>query len=162
VLLLCFFFISLLLTCSELFSYPYSYPFHFPSFSCTTICCSPFQLLFLPLSIHSFSHLHLPLLSSPTCQHITPPSYLTTCWIAYCTNCTQLQSSAIPDTSTPYLEQWNTPKHTQGPQNPVAPIPLHPPTHPFFHPHSFSATFINSQKYITSLITILPPHTPTI
>jgi hypothetical protein len=34
-------------------SYPYSYPLHFPSFSCTTIHCSLSQILFLPLLMHS-------------------------------------------------------------------------------------------------------------
>jgi hypothetical protein len=37
-----------------------SYPLYFPSFSCTTIHCFPYQLLFLLLLIHS-----LPLSSSP-------------------------------------------------------------------------------------------------
>jgi hypothetical protein len=37
----------------SLFSYSRSYPFHVTSFSCTMIHCSPSQLLFLPLLIHS-------------------------------------------------------------------------------------------------------------
>jgi hypothetical protein len=58
-LLLYLFFV--LLTLTSLFSYPYSYPLHFLSFSCATIHCSPSQLLFLPLLIHS-----LPLSSPPS------------------------------------------------------------------------------------------------
>jgi hypothetical protein len=47
-----FFFFSVLLTSPSLFSYPYTYPIHFPSFSCATIHCSLSQLLFLPLLIY--------------------------------------------------------------------------------------------------------------
>jgi hypothetical protein len=50
----------------------YSYPLHFPSFSCATIHCSPSQLFFLSLLMHSFpvftSASYLPL----TCHHTTP------------------------------------------------------------------------------------------
>jgi hypothetical protein len=49
---------------TSLFSYSCSYPLYFPS-SCTTIHCFPSHLLFLPLLIHSFPHIHLPLLSFP-------------------------------------------------------------------------------------------------
>jgi hypothetical protein len=62
--LLCFF-SSALLTSPSLFSYPYSYPLQLPSFSCATIHFSPSQLLFLLLLI-TFSHVHHPLLSSPS------------------------------------------------------------------------------------------------
>jgi hypothetical protein len=54
------FFFSILLISPSLFSYPYSYPLHFPSFSYATIHYSPSQLLFLPLLIHSLPHLHFP------------------------------------------------------------------------------------------------------
>jgi hypothetical protein len=85
------------LTLQSLFSYPSSYLLHFPSFSCAIIHCSPSQLLFLCLLIHSLSYLHPH--SSPTCHHTTPPSYtLSPCWLAYCTNHTCYQPSAIPDT----------------------------------------------------------------
>jgi hypothetical protein len=47
------FIIPVLLTSPSLFSSPYSYPLYFPSFSCATIHCSPSQILFLPLLIHS-------------------------------------------------------------------------------------------------------------
>jgi hypothetical protein len=84
-------FFSVLLISPSLFSYPYSYSLHFPSFSCTIIHCLPVQLLFLPLFIHSliFTSCSYP---SPTCHHTIPLSYtLTTQWLAYCTNYTQPQ-----------------------------------------------------------------------
>jgi hypothetical protein len=62
-LLLYLFFFFVLSTLTSLFSYPYSYPLHFLPFSFTTIYYSLSQLLFLPLLIHSFPRLHLPLLS---------------------------------------------------------------------------------------------------
>jgi hypothetical protein len=64
---LCFFlfFIPALLNSPSLFTYPYSYPLHFPSFFCATIHCSPSQLFFLTLLIYSFPCLQVPLLSSP-------------------------------------------------------------------------------------------------
>jgi hypothetical protein len=69
------FFIPALLTPSSLFCYPYSHSLHSPSFSCTIIHCSPSQLLFLPLLIHSFPCLHLPFRYSP---NLSPyyPSFL--------------------------------------------------------------------------------------
>jgi hypothetical protein len=94
--------------------------------------CSPSQLLFLPLLIHSLPVFASPSYTSPTCHHTTPPSYtLTTCWLAYCTNHTPLQppSPAIPDTGTLHHNSKNTPKHTQGLQNPAAPISLPSPIH---------------------------------
>jgi hypothetical protein len=64
-----------------------------------------------------------------------PPSYtLTTHWLTYCTNCTHPQPPAIPDSSTFHCNNRNTPQHKQGPQNPVTPIHLPPPTQPFSHP----------------------------
>jgi hypothetical protein len=42
------FFCPVLLTSPSLFSYHYSYPLHFPSFSCTTIHCSPSTTLSAP------------------------------------------------------------------------------------------------------------------
>jgi hypothetical protein len=62
---LCFFLGGGLLTSPSLLSYPYSYPLHFPSFSCATIHCTTFQLLFLPLLIHYLQLSSPPLLSSP-------------------------------------------------------------------------------------------------
>jgi hypothetical protein len=69
-LLLYLLFFSVLLTSPSLFSYAYSYPLHFPSFSCATIYCSPSQLLLLPLLIHSLP-LSFPNLSPhyPTLLH---------------------------------------------------------------------------------------------
>jgi hypothetical protein len=49
------FFLSVLSTSPSLSSHPYSHPFHSPSFSSATIHCSPSQVLFLLLLIHSFS-----------------------------------------------------------------------------------------------------------
>jgi hypothetical protein len=126
------FLIPVLLILPSLFSYPYSYPLHFPSFSYVAIYCSPSQLLFLPLLIHSFpvftSFSHPP----PTCHHTIPPSYtLTTHRLTYCTNFTQPQRPAIPDTITLHYNNRNTTKHTQGPQNPVAPITLPQSLTPF-------------------------------
>jgi hypothetical protein len=61
------FFIPVLLTPSLLFIHPYSHPLHSSSFSCTTIHCSPSQLSFLPILIHSFPCPHLPLPYSLEC-----------------------------------------------------------------------------------------------
>jgi hypothetical protein len=59
--------------------------------------------------------------SPPPCHQTTPPSYtLTTYLPAYCTNCTQTQSPAVPDTSSLHYNR-NTPKHIQGPQKPSSP-----------------------------------------
>jgi hypothetical protein len=74
------FFFPVSLNSPSLFSYPSSYPLHFPSFSCATIHCSPSQLLFQPLLIHSFPGFMPLFYPPPTCQHTIPPSYtLTTC-----------------------------------------------------------------------------------
>jgi hypothetical protein len=69
--LILIFIIPVVLTLPSLLSYPYSYPLHFLSF-CATIHCSPSQLLFLPLPIHSFPYLHFSLLPAP---NLLPPSY---------------------------------------------------------------------------------------
>jgi hypothetical protein len=97
----------------------------------------------------------------PTHHYTIPPSCtLTTCWLAYCTNCMQPPPPAIPDTNTLQYNNRNMSKHTQGPQNPAAPITLNPPTHPFsHHPFLVLIFFTNSPKSITSLITITPPPT---
>jgi hypothetical protein len=106
------FFIPILITPSSIFSYPYSHPLHSPSFCCTTIHCSPSQLLFLPLLIHSFP-LHLPLPCSPNLlPHYPSLLHITTCCLVYCINCTQPQPPAIPDTNTLHYNNTNTPKHT--------------------------------------------------
>jgi hypothetical protein len=86
-----FIFIIPVLTSLSLFFNHYSYPLHFPSFCCATIHGSPSQLFFLPPLIHSFPHLHLPLL--PSHNHTTLPSYtLTTCWLPTVYNPSPLQS----------------------------------------------------------------------
>jgi hypothetical protein len=105
--------------------------YYIPLFSLLTTLSAPSHPLF-PLSFPSPSHL------PPTCHHTTPPSYtLTTCWLAYSTNRTQPQPPAIPDTNTLYYNNRNTPKHTQGSQNPETLITLNPHTHSFSHPPSF-------------------------
>jgi hypothetical protein len=145
--------------------------FLFPFYSCITISIItillslfwPFSLslllyykpLFsLPTTLSAPSHPLFPVFTSPfyhspTCHHTTPPSYtLTTYWLAYCSNCTQPLLPSISDTNTLCYNR-NTRKHTQGPQNPAATIPLNPPTHPFSH-SPFSATFTNSPNlYLT-------------
>jgi hypothetical protein len=63
--LLLYLFFLVLLAFPLLFSSPYSYPLHFLSFSCAAIHCSPLQLPFLPLLIHTFQYICLLLLSFP-------------------------------------------------------------------------------------------------
>jgi hypothetical protein len=125
-----FFFILLLSTPISQFSYPYSHLLHSPFFSCTTIHSFPSQLLFLPLLIHSFPCLYLSLPSSPNLS----PHYHSLLHTQYLlTIPTQPQPPAIPDTSTLHYNNRNTPKHTQGPQNPATPITLNPPNQSFFY-----------------------------
>jgi hypothetical protein len=69
---------SVLLTSPSLFSYPYSYPPHFPSFSCATIHCSPSQILFLPLLMYSIPIFTSLFYAPSTCHHTVPPSHLLT------------------------------------------------------------------------------------
>jgi hypothetical protein len=146
-----------LLTLPSLFSYLYSYPFHFLSLSCATIQCSPSQLLVLPFSstlFPIFTSLSYP---PPTCQHTNPPSYtLTTHWLDNCTNYARPWPPAIPDTSTFHYNR-NIPKHAQGPQNPAVPfLSPHLPTlfpTPLLVPH-----LPISQISISSLITITLPN----
>jgi hypothetical protein len=81
---LCLFFV--LLTLPSLFSYPFSYPLHVPCFSCAIIHSFSSQVLVLLLFINSWLIFASRYYPSPTCHHITPPSYtLTTHWLAYCT-----------------------------------------------------------------------------
>jgi hypothetical protein len=47
--------------------------FNSPALSCTTIHCSPFKLLFLPLLIHFFPCFHISLPSSPILSPNDPP-----------------------------------------------------------------------------------------
>jgi hypothetical protein len=51
----------------------------------------------------------------------------------YYSNFTQLHTPAIPNTSTQYYNNRNTPKYIQKPQNPAAPILLPLLTHPNSH-----------------------------
>jgi hypothetical protein len=126
-----FYFFSVLLTLPLLSSHSYPCPFHSCPFSFATIHCPPSQLSFCP-----FLSTLSPIFTSssylaPTCHKTTPASYiLTTCWLAYCTNFTQPQPPAIPDTSTLHYTNRKTPKHTQGPQNPAAPKTLSSLTNP--------------------------------
>jgi hypothetical protein len=124
--LILIFIIPVLVTSSSLVSYPYSYPLHFPSFSCATIHCSPSNYSFCSSSTLSpiFTS---PFYPSPTCHHTAPPSYtLTDCWLVYCTNCTQLQPLAIPETRFPPLQQKYAQTHTRASS----------PSHFFPHPHT--------------------------
>jgi hypothetical protein len=96
-----------------------------PSLSLFLLCYNP--LVFFPITLSALL-IHSPHFSSSPNQTTFPFYTLTTCWPTYCTNFTQPQPPIIPDTSTlPYNR--NTPKHTQGPQNPAAPILLLPLTH---------------------------------
>jgi hypothetical protein len=120
-------------------------------FSLTTILSAPSH----PLAPLFTSPFHLP----PTCHHTTPPSYtLTMHWLACCKNCTQSQTLAIPDTSTLHYNNRNTPNTHKGQKtsslhsSSTTHTPLFPPT------PLFSATFTNSPKSITSLITITAPN----
>jgi hypothetical protein len=157
------FFKSALLASPSLFSCPYSYPLHFPSFSCATIHCSPSQLFFLPLLIQSFLCLHLSLLLSfPNLSQLYPSLLHTHHSV------TSLLSQpytppapAIPDTSTLHYNNRNTSKHTQGPQNPATPILLPLSTHPFSHTLFLVPHLPITHISISSLITITFP-TPTV
>jgi hypothetical protein len=153
------YFFSVLLTSPSLFSYPYSYSLHFPSFTYDIVHCSPSQLLFLPLLIHSPPCLRLLLLSSPSLSHITPPTLtthytLTTHWLEYCTNCTQYQSPAI---QTPFTTTTKIHPNTQKGHETQQPSYLLTHLSTPFPALLFHATLTNSQKSITSLITITPP-----
>jgi hypothetical protein len=119
---------SVLLTLPSLFSYPYSYPPHFPSFSCATIHCSPLNYSFFP-----FSSTPSPVFAPPFPPTCPPyPSLLHIHHLLASLLYWQYTSwhPAIPDTSTFYYNSRNIPKHTQGPQNPAASIPLPPPRPP--------------------------------
>jgi hypothetical protein len=147
-----FFFIPILLTSPLLFSFPYSYSLHFPSFSCATIYCSPSQLLllFLHLLIYSFPHLQLHLLFTPNLSPHYP--YLLHTHHSLTSLLHQLYTTpdpAIPDTL--HYNNRNTPKHTQWPQSLAAPVLL---------PPLFSTTLTNSPKSITNTtnITYLNSH----
>jgi hypothetical protein len=121
----------------SLFLLPY-----FSSFSFVTIHCSPSQLLFLPLLIHTLplSLLPPPIPPSPHYLFLLHIQHLLTSlpYQLYTT-----QPPAIPDSSILCDTNSSTPKHSQGPQNRAAhTTPLSPSIHPFSHP-TFSATFIN-------------------
>jgi hypothetical protein len=120
-------------------------------------------LFYLPITLSAPSHpLSPPIFTSlsypQTCHHTTLPFYtVTSHWLACRTNSTQPQLPAIPDTSTFHYNKRNTLKDTQRPQNPAAPIPFPPPTHPFLHPPLLVPHLPISQISISSLITITPP-----
>jgi hypothetical protein len=86
-------------------------------------------------NIFAFSSYH-----SPTCHHISSPSYtFTTDWLDYHTNHTPLIPPAIPDIITFHYNSGNTHKHTQGPKHPAATIALSDPP--------FSITFTNYPSF---------------
>jgi hypothetical protein len=113
-----------LLTSPSLFSYPYSFPLHFPPFSCVTIHCSPSQLLFLPLLIHSFPCL----LSSPTLSpHYSSllHTYHLLTSLLYRHNLSPLQSLTQAPSTTTEIHK-NTQKSHEPQQLPY--LFAHPPT----------------------------------
>jgi hypothetical protein len=139
-------FSSVLLKISSLFSYPYSYPLHFPSFFFVIIYCSPSQLLCLLFSSTLCPIFTSPSYPSPTFHHTAPPSYtLTTHWLTYCTNWTHPEPPVIPDRLTLHYNR-NAPKHTQGLQNTVTLIPSSPTHSPLFFP-PFSTNFTNYPSF---------------
>jgi hypothetical protein len=69
-------------------------------------------------------------------------------------------SPCNPDMNTLHYNNRNTPKHAQGWQNPAAPIPLSPPTHPFFCSVFLVPPLPITQISISSLITITPSQLP--
>jgi hypothetical protein len=80
----CGFFISIfipifffLLSLPSPSSHPYSHPFHSSSFSCAKTHCSPSQLLFLPLRIHSqpLPSTSPSILPQPVTRLPLPPTY---------------------------------------------------------------------------------------
>jgi hypothetical protein len=120
-------------------------PPHFPSFSCTKIHCSPSQLLFLQLLIHS-----LPVFTSPSHSPNLSPHYPSLLHIHYPLTSLLYQlyttpAPAILDTSTLHYNR-NTPKYLQGPQNLAALMLLPPAPTPFLAPLS-NATFTNFPNF---------------
>jgi hypothetical protein len=112
-------------------------------FSLPTTLSAPSQ----PLFCHVFTSPYYP---PPTCHHITPPSYtLTTHWLAYCTNCTQPQSPAIPDKSNPYCNNGNTttPKYSQRSQKNRGLCTYSPTQPPLFLTPLSSDTFTNYPNF---------------
>jgi hypothetical protein len=104
-----------------------------PSLSFLFLCYNP--LFSLPTTLCAPSHPLNPVFTSPcypspTYHYTTPPFYkLNTHWLPYCTNCTQLQTPAIPDTSILHYNNRNTHKHIKchKTQQPPYLFP-HPPT----------------------------------
>jgi hypothetical protein len=139
----------------------YSHLLHFPSFFCTTIHSSPFQLLFLPLVIHSFPS-STPLWPSPNLS----PHYLSLLHTYHLLTSLEYKLYTTPALCNPWhkhpplLQQKYTQTHTRV-TKPSSPIPLNPPTHPFSCSPYFSTTFTNSPKSIMNLMTITSP-TPTV
>jgi hypothetical protein len=117
--------------------------------------CSPSQLLFLPLLIHSLPVFTSPSYHSPTCRHTTPPSY-TLSSLLYQQYIPQDPASS--DTSTLHYNNRHIPKHTQGQQNPAAPILLIPHTHPIFALPFLVPPLPITQVSIASPINIIPPN----
>jgi hypothetical protein len=152
-----FFPLSILSTLPPSSSHPYSHNLHSLTFSCTKIHCSPSKLLFWLLLIHT---LPLPNLLLPFSPNLSPdcPTLLHTHHLLK-NLLHQLYTTltpAIPDISTLHYNNRYTPKHTQEPQNPAAPMPHSPSTHSFSHPPPFSAIFNNFPNSISNLLTITP------
>jgi hypothetical protein len=146
-----------LLTSSSIFSYPYSNPLHFPSFSCNTIHCSLSQLLLLPLFIHSFPSLHLPpIFPQPVTSLPLPP-----------TESSSTNQSTVPTVHPPNPLQ----SLTQAPSTTT--VEIHPNTHkglktqqsitsssihPLFQPILLVPPLPITQVFIFSQITSSPPN----
>jgi hypothetical protein len=124
------------------------------SLSLLFLCYNP--LFSLPTTFSTPSHplsppvFASPSHSTPTCHHTTPPFYLcTTCWLAYCTNHTNPQPPASPDTSILHYNSRNRPKHIQGLQNPAASRPLLSPS-PSCQPPLLVSSLLITQVSISS------------
>jgi hypothetical protein len=135
-------------------------PLHFLTFSCAIIHCSPSQLLYLLLCIHSLPHLHLCLLSSPNLS----PHYLSLLHTHHLLT-SQLCTPPVPCNpwhKHPPLQQQ---KYTQTCTRATKPSSLcvSSPTHlPFFPLLLFSVTFTNSLNFYIYLNNDYPPQTPTV
>jgi hypothetical protein len=119
-------------TLSSLSSHLYSHPLHSPSFCCATIHCSPSQLLFLPLLIHSVP------LSSP------PPPILPQ----------QVTTLLLPPTHSPPADQPTVPTlYNPNPLQSLIEAPY--TTTAKIHPNTHKATKPSSPHIASSTH---PPH----
>jgi hypothetical protein len=126
------FLLSVLSNSPSRLSHPYSHRLHSPSFSCATIHCSPSQLLFLPLLIHSVP------LSSP------PPPILPQ----------QVTTLLLPPTHSPPADQPTVPTlYNPNPLQSLIEAPY--TTTAKIHPNTHKATKPSSPHIASSTH---PPH----